>query len=99
MDVSGLAAIVTGGASGMGGATAARLAKVGTHVAILDLDTKRGEARAAAIGGRFLTPPPASLPQEALGEQVPFRSRLGNASPMLNGAAIHLDGAIGMASK
>lgn len=55
MDVNGLAAIVTGGASGLGGATAARLAKAGARVTILDRDSERGEAHAAAIGGQFLS--------------------------------------------
>ena len=53
MDINGLAAIVTGGASGLGGATAARLAKVGAKVTIFDLNEALGTAHAAAIGGRF----------------------------------------------
>lgn len=53
MDVSGAGAIVTGGASGLGGATAARLAAAGTKVAIFDLNEEAGEAHAKAIGGRF----------------------------------------------
>ena len=55
MDVNGLGAIVTGGASGLGGATAARLAKAGAKVTILDRDSERGEMHAAAIGGQFLS--------------------------------------------
>lgn len=55
MDVNGLGAIVTGGASGLGGATAARLAKAGAKVTILDRDSERGEAHAAAIGAKFLS--------------------------------------------
>ena len=53
MKVEGLAAIVTGGASGLGGATAEHLAKLGAKVTIFDLDADKGEAHAAAIGGRF----------------------------------------------
>lgn len=53
MKVEGLAAIVTGGASGLGGATAAHLAKLGAKVTIFDLSTEMGEAHAAKIGGRF----------------------------------------------
>ncbi|ARU17884.1 SDR family NAD(P)-dependent oxidoreductase [Croceicoccus marinus] len=53
MKVEGLAAIVTGGASGLGGATAAHLAGLGGKVTIFDLDTDKGEAHAAKIGGRF----------------------------------------------
>ncbi len=51
---AGLAAIVTGGASGLGEATAAMLAEAGAKVAILDLNAERGEAVAARIGGRFV---------------------------------------------
>jgi len=54
MDINGLAAIVTGGASGLGGATAARLAKAGAKVTIFDLNAELGEAHAKEIGGRFI---------------------------------------------
>lgn len=54
MEINGLAAIVTGGASGLGQATAQRLAACGAKVTILDLDRERGEATAAAIGGLFI---------------------------------------------
>ncbi len=53
MDINGVAAIVTGGASGLGGATAARLAKGGAKVTIFDLNAELGAAHAEAIGGRF----------------------------------------------
>lgn len=54
MEISGLAAIVTGGASGLGQATAQRLAAHGAKVTILDLDRERGEATAASVGGLFI---------------------------------------------
>lgn len=54
MDIKGIAAIVTGGASGLGGATAERLAKAGAKVTIFDLNADVGAAHAAAIGGHFL---------------------------------------------
>lgn len=50
---SSFAAIVTGGASGLGEATARRLAGHGVRVAILDQDPARGEMVAAEIGGVF----------------------------------------------
>ncbi|RVQ65121.1 3-hydroxyacyl-CoA dehydrogenase [Croceicoccus ponticola] len=53
MNINGLPAIVTGGASGLGGATAARLAKAGAKVAIFDLNETLGNEHAAAIGGSF----------------------------------------------
>ncbi len=54
MDINGVAAIVTGGASGLGGATAARLAKAGAKVTIFDLNDQLGAAHAGAIGGQFI---------------------------------------------
>lgn len=52
MQIKDVAAIVTGGASGLGGATAAMLAVRGARVTILDRDAAAGAAHAAAIGGR-----------------------------------------------
>ncbi|MCW1383628.1 SDR family oxidoreductase [Novosphingobium sp. KCTC 2891] len=48
-----LAAVVTGGASGLGQATAEALAAAGTNVAIFDLNEEAGQAVAQAIGGLF----------------------------------------------
>ncbi|RMH50938.1 MAG: SDR family NAD(P)-dependent oxidoreductase [Alphaproteobacteria bacterium] len=54
MQITGdIAAVVTGGASGLGGATAAMLAAAGARVAILDRDEQRGRAHAGAIGASF----------------------------------------------
>jgi NAD(P)-dependent dehydrogenase (short-subunit alcohol dehydrogenase family) len=46
-------AIVTGGASGLGGATSEMLAGHGVHVAVFDMNAEAGEAMAARIGGSF----------------------------------------------
>jgi NAD(P)-dependent dehydrogenase (short-subunit alcohol dehydrogenase family) len=53
MHISGLAAIVTGGASGLGAATARLLAAAGAKVTIFDLNADAGHALAAEIGGLF----------------------------------------------
>ena len=50
---SSMAAIVTGGASGLGEASARALAAKGAKVAIFDLNAERGEAVAKDIGGTF----------------------------------------------
>ena len=50
---SNIAAVVTGGASGLGAATARALAAKGAKVAIFDLQQEKGEALAAEIGGVF----------------------------------------------
>ncbi len=51
MNVSGSAAIVTGGASGLGAATARRLAALGAKVGVLDRDAERAVAVARDVGG------------------------------------------------
>jgi NAD(P)-dependent dehydrogenase (short-subunit alcohol dehydrogenase family) len=48
-----IAAVVTGGASGLGEASARALAAKGAKVAIFDLNEERGEAVAKDIGGTF----------------------------------------------
>jgi NAD(P)-dependent dehydrogenase (short-subunit alcohol dehydrogenase family) len=53
MQLKDIAAIVTGGASGLGGATAAMLAAQGAKVAIFDLNENAGRSHAEEIGGAF----------------------------------------------
>ncbi len=48
-----VAAVVTGGASGLGRATAAALAGAGARVTVFDLDVDAGEAVARKIDGFF----------------------------------------------
>lgn len=50
---SSVAAVVTGGASGLGAATARALAAQGVKVAIFDLQEEKGKAMAEEIGGVF----------------------------------------------
>ena len=50
---SSTAAVVTGGASGLGHATAQALAAAGVKVAIFDVNEAKGEEVAKAIGGLF----------------------------------------------
>lgn len=53
MKLEGIAAIVTGAASGLGEATARALAAGGAKVAIFDLNETRGSEIAGEIGGTF----------------------------------------------
>ena len=53
MDLNGIGALVAGGASGLGEATARELASRGARVAIADLNEERGAQVAQEIGGHF----------------------------------------------
>ena len=54
MQVAGKTFLITGGASGLGAATAGVLSKAGGHVVIADLDAIHGQARAQELDGRFV---------------------------------------------
>jgi NAD(P)-dependent dehydrogenase (short-subunit alcohol dehydrogenase family) len=53
MNINGISAVVTGGASGLGEATARELAARGAKVAVFDRDVEKGGKVAAEIGGIF----------------------------------------------
>jgi len=100
-----VAAIVTGGASGLGASTVQMLASCGAKVAVFDVNEQPARELAQEIGGLFCRV------QDSLGKQVPHPGRLGRpeeyaqlvesiiANPMLNGEVIRLDGAIRMAPR
>jgi NAD(P)-dependent dehydrogenase (short-subunit alcohol dehydrogenase family) len=54
MDLNGVSAVVSGGASGLGEATARELAANGVKVVIADLNEDKGKALADEIGGVFV---------------------------------------------
>jgi NAD(P)-dependent dehydrogenase (short-subunit alcohol dehydrogenase family) len=54
MELKGIGALVAGGASGLGEATARELAVRGARVTVADLDEERGTALAGEIGGAFV---------------------------------------------
>ncbi len=53
MNLEGVSAVVTGGASGIGAATARRLSQLGAKVVVADLQEQQGADIAAEIGGAF----------------------------------------------
>src|SRR4051812_19559891 len=54
MDIEGANALVAGGASGLGAATARALGQAGAHVTIADLNPERGAETADALGADFI---------------------------------------------
>ncbi len=88
MDISSTVALVTGGASGLGLATARRLAGAGAGVVILDLPTSDGEAVAKELGDhvRFAA---ADVTNEAqVAEAVEVATGLGPLRVVVNCAGI-----------
>jgi 3-hydroxyacyl-CoA dehydrogenase / 3-hydroxy-2-methylbutyryl-CoA dehydrogenase len=55
MEVKGVGALVAGGASGLGEASARALAAAGAEVVIADLNAEKGEALATEIGAAFVS--------------------------------------------
>jgi NAD(P)-dependent dehydrogenase (short-subunit alcohol dehydrogenase family) len=54
MEIAGSGALVAGGASGLGEATARRLQSQGAQLTIADVNAEKGEALAGEIGARFV---------------------------------------------
>jgi NAD(P)-dependent dehydrogenase (short-subunit alcohol dehydrogenase family) len=87
MDIKGKAAIVTGGASGLGEGTARRLAAEGAKVAIFDLNEARGQAVAAELGGVFAKVNVADVESVKAGFEI-ARAAHGQERIMVNCAGI-----------
>src|ERR1700679_1927815 len=87
MKIEGAAAIVTGGGSGLGGATAEALAAKGARVAVLDLNMAAAEAVAKAIGGIAIAGD-ASDAASAEAAIAQARNRQGAARILVNCAGI-----------
>ena len=54
IDLNGASGIVTGGASGIGEASARQLAALGARIVVADLQEERGQAVASEIGGLYV---------------------------------------------
>jgi NAD(P)-dependent dehydrogenase (short-subunit alcohol dehydrogenase family) len=87
MHPNGHTALVTGGGSGLGRATAARLAALGAKVAILDVNGDAARSVAAEIGGLGIACDVAS-PHGAAAAVAEARARHGAARILVNCAGI-----------
>ena len=86
MELTGASALVTGGASGLGLATARRLADAGAHVVIVDLPTSAGADIAVELGGSFA---PADVTDpEQVAAAVATASEAGPLRVVINCAGI-----------
>jgi NAD(P)-dependent dehydrogenase (short-subunit alcohol dehydrogenase family) len=86
MNLEGAAAIVTGGASGIGEACARQLAELGARVVIADIQEERGQAVAAEIKGAFVR---CDVSSEADGAAaVEAAGRLGPLRVLINSAGL-----------
>jgi NAD(P)-dependent dehydrogenase (short-subunit alcohol dehydrogenase family) len=89
MDIKNTTAIITGGASGLGEATARALVAAGGRVAILDMNQERGEALAAELGaGAKFFSANVSKPEEVDSVVAKIKEAFGNFQIILNIAGI-----------
>jgi NAD(P)-dependent dehydrogenase (short-subunit alcohol dehydrogenase family) len=86
MELDGISAIVTGGGSGLGAATARLLAGRGARVVIVDMQDDKGEAVAKEIGGVFAHANVAD-PDEVIAA-VEAAKELGPLRALVNAAGI-----------
>jgi NAD(P)-dependent dehydrogenase (short-subunit alcohol dehydrogenase family) len=92
VDISGASAVVTGGASGLGEATAKALAARGAKVVVLDLQEEAGQKLAAELGGTFAK---ADVTDEAqVQAAVDAASELGPLRVLVNCAGLGKAGRI-----
>ena len=80
MNLEGSSSIITGGASGIGEASARQLAAAGSRVVIADLNEEKGQAVASELGGLFVkcdvsSTDDADAAVAAASEMGPLRAR------------------------
>lgn len=93
MDLKNIAALVTGGASGLGEATARALAAAGAKVALLDMNAARAAEVASEIGGIALACNVASA-ESAEAAVAEARAQHGAARILVNCAGIGKSGRV-----
>ena len=88
MELASVRAIVTGGASGLGRATAARFAAAGGRVAILDRPASAGADVAKSLGNAVFTPADVTSADDVARAVETARERLGGVNVLVNCAGI-----------
>ncbi len=89
MELRTVNAVVTGGASGLGRATAERIVNAGGRVAMLDLPTSKGADVAAALGASAtFTPADVTSSEQVAAALAEARRRFGGINVLVNCAGI-----------
>jgi NAD(P)-dependent dehydrogenase (short-subunit alcohol dehydrogenase family) len=88
VDVTGITALVTGGASGLGLATVERLVKAGASAVIVDLPSSQGKDVATRLGDEVVFVPADVTSEEQVAEAVAAAQELGPLRAVVNCAGI-----------
>ena len=90
MEIAGTSAIITGGALGIGAASARALTKQGARCVLLDLNDELGEALASELGGPYVRADVAD--EEAVQAAVDAAVELAPQRSLVNSAGIGTPG-------
>jgi NAD(P)-dependent dehydrogenase (short-subunit alcohol dehydrogenase family) len=88
VQLAGIAALVTGGASGLGLATAERLAGAGAKVVILDLPSSQGEEVARRLGSKVAFAAADVTDEDQVARAVETAQELGELRAVVNCAGV-----------
>jgi NAD(P)-dependent dehydrogenase (short-subunit alcohol dehydrogenase family) len=94
MDVHGSVTLVTGGASGLGKATAEALVEAGAAVVLVDLPSSEGEAVAEALPGEARFSPADVTDPDEVGRAVDLAAGLGPLRVAVNCAGVGWPGRV-----
>ncbi|GAB2482856.1 Rossmann-fold NAD(P)-binding domain-containing protein [Jatrophihabitans fulvus] len=94
MDLQGIAAVVTGGASGLGLATAQRLSAAGANVAIVDRSQAHGDEAVASLPGDGIFAPADVTSETEVSAALDAATALGPLRVVVNCAGIGTPGRV-----
>ena len=86
MDLKGASAVITGGASGIGEASARNLASLGALCVIVDLQDEKGQEVASELGGLYVKADVAD--EEQVQAAMNAAMEMGPLRALVNGAGI-----------
>jgi|ERR1022692_4466009 NAD(P)-dependent dehydrogenase (short-subunit alcohol dehydrogenase family) len=91
MSIKGKVAIVTGSGSGIGQATALRLAKDGVHLVLNDIDSQALAGTVALFQGAEASQVPGDVAQESMAKSLVEEAcrRFGRVDILVNNAGVH----------